>query len=64
MTRGPAIYSDNIIALSGLVPFSCVINSTQEYMGDRGSTEVKVLCYNSEGRWFDPSWCQWNFSLT
>jgi len=28
---------------------------------DRGSTVVKVLCYNSEGRWFDRSWCQWNF---
>jgi len=27
----------------------------------RGSTVVKVLCYNSEGRWFDPSWCQWIF---
>jgi hypothetical protein len=22
--------------------------------GDRGSTVVKVLCYKSEGRWFDP----------
>jgi len=32
--------------------------------GDRGSTVVKVLCYNSEGRWFDLSWCHWNFSLT
>ena len=32
--------------------------------GDRGSTVVKVLCYKSEGRWFDPSWCHWNFSLT
>ena len=32
--------------------------------GDRGSTVVKVLCYNSEGRWFDPSWCQWILSLT
>jgi len=29
--------------------------------GDRGSIVVKVLCYNSEGRWFDPSWCQWIF---
>ena len=29
--------------------------------GDRGSTVVKVLCYNSEGRWFDPGWCQWIF---
>jgi len=19
---------------------------------------VKVLCYNSEGRWFDPCWCR------
>ena len=31
---------------------------------DRGSTVVKVLCYKSAGRWFDPSWCHWNFSLT
>jgi len=29
--------------------------------GDRGSTVVKVLCYKSEGRGFDPSWCQWIF---
>ena len=34
------------------------------YRGDRGGTVVKVLCYKSEGRWFDPSWCHWNFSLT
>jgi len=25
---------------------------------------VKVLCYKSEGRWFDPRWCHWNFSST
>jgi len=25
---------------------------------------VKVLCYKSEGRWFDSSWCLWNSSLT
>ena len=24
---------------------------------------VKVLCYKSEGRWFDSRWCHWNFSL-
>ena len=29
--------------------------------GDRGSTVVKVQCYKSEGRWFDPSWCHWIF---
>jgi hypothetical protein len=32
--------------------------------GDRGSTVVKVLCYKSEVRWFDPRWCHWKFSLT
>ena len=31
--------------------------------GDRGGTVVKLLCYKSEGRWFDPSWCHWNFLL-
>ena len=30
-------------------------------LGDRGSTVVKALCYKSEGRWFDPSWCHWIF---
>ena len=25
---------------------------------------LKVLCYKSEGRWFDPSLCHWKFSLT
>jgi len=34
------------------------------HMGERGGTVVKVLCYKSEGRWLDPSWCHWNFSLT
>jgi len=32
-------------------------------MGDRG-TVVKVLCYKSEGGWFDSRWCHWNFSLS
>jgi hypothetical protein len=31
---------------------------------NRGSTVVKVLPYISEGRWFHPRWCHWNFSLT
>jgi len=29
--------------------------------GDRGGTVVKVLCYKSKGRWFDPRLCQWIF---
>jgi hypothetical protein len=32
-------------------------------MGDRGSTMVTVLCYKSEVRWFDPSWCHWKFFI-
>jgi len=31
--------------------------------GDRGGTVVKVLCYKSECRWFDPSWCHWIFHI-
>ena len=31
------------------------------FTGDRGGTVVKVLCHKSEGRWFDPRWCQWIF---
>jgi hypothetical protein len=26
-------------------------------IGDCSSTVVKVLCYKSEGHWFDPRWC-------
>ena len=29
---------------------------TTTCFGDRGGTVVKVLCYKSEGRWFDPEW--------
>ena len=32
--------------------------------GDRGGAVIRVLCYKSEGRWFDSRWCHWNFSLT
>jgi hypothetical protein len=32
--------------------------------GVRGSTAVKVLCYKSEGHWFDSRWCHWIFPLT
>ena len=27
------------------------------FMADCDGTVVKVLCYKSEGRWFDLSWC-------
>jgi hypothetical protein len=31
---------------------------------NNSATVVEVLCYKSEGRWFDSRWCHWNFSLT
>jgi len=34
-----------------------VFTVTLLHVGDSGGTVVKVLCYKSEGRWFDPSWC-------
>jgi len=42
---------------------SYINKQVPKYGGNRGSTVVKVLCYKSEGRWFDPSWCQWIFSF-
>ena len=41
-----------------------ICNVIYRVAGDRSGTVVKVLCYKSEGRWFDPSWCHWNFFLT
>ena len=41
-----------------------ITGSYEVLVGDCGSTVVKALCYKSVGRWFDPSWCQWNFLLT
>ena len=39
-----------------LLPFLILVYPTV-----KRSTVVKVLCYKSEGRWFDPSLCQWIF---
>ena len=49
-------------ALCALITTTTTTTTTTT--GDRGGTAVKVLCYKSEGRCFDPSWCPWNFSLT
>jgi len=38
-----------------------IFNITIDTNEDCGSIVVKVLCYKSEGRWLDPSWCQWIF---
>ena len=36
---------------------TCTTSVTKSLQSTRSSTVVKVLCYKSEGRWFDPSWC-------
>ena len=40
------------------------VDQWQPSCAQRGSTVVKVLCYKSEGRWFNSRCCHWNFSLT
>jgi hypothetical protein len=43
----------------------CFISSDYcDNFAERGGTVVKVLCYESEGCWFDSRWCHWNSSLT
>jgi len=32
-------------------------------LGFKSLTLVRVLCYKSEGRWFDPSWCILEFFI-
>ena len=36
--------------------FSLTVLLYCDMIGERGITVIKVLCYISEGRWFDPSW--------
>jgi hypothetical protein len=33
------------------------MHTSSRKVGGRGGTVVKVLCYKSEGRWFDSRWC-------
>ena len=47
--------SSNICSSSNISSSSSSISSRSSSSGDRCGTVVKVLCYISEGRWFDPS---------
>jgi len=44
-----------------VVEWCVIMIASSHTKGERGSTVVKVLCYKSESRWFDPSWCHWIF---
>jgi hypothetical protein len=41
-----------------------IVVDIMKIMGDRGDTVVKVLCYKSEGIWFDSRRFHWIFPLT
>ena len=57
----------NYTDISGCIVFKTSVTlvafETVHFMIGSGIV-VKVLCYKLEGRWFDPRWCHWNFSLT
>ena len=60
------LYEQSVQVISILLPTTTTLYiplNTYE-PEDRGSTVFKILCYKSEGRWFDSRWCHWNFSLT
>ena len=41
----------SLVLIHEICAFVCI--SINTYTGDRGGALVKVLCYKSEGRWFD-----------
>ena len=49
-------YYAHVIHNCATVTYSFALVFTHQFVpvGDRGNTVVKVLCYKSEGRWFDP----------
>ena len=55
--RAPTYFGVTVTPTS----WSALICAYWSYSEDRGSSVVKVLCYKSEGDWFDPSRCQWIF---
>ena len=57
----PFLKNYNVFGFDVLLTAHLSIMLVLNQLGDRGSTVVKVLCYKSEGCWFDPSWCQWVF---
>jgi len=50
----PKHKSDVLTMTAHSSPQRILINTYIQHKGHRGSTVVKVLCYKSEGRWFDP----------
>jgi len=51
------VVNESFDVLQNVAELLQIYFSSTEGKGDRGSSVVKVLCFKSEGRWFDPSWC-------
>ena len=64
MIRHPYLWGQHEVSDNSGKAQAVTFSELHSLKGDRGGTVVEVLCYKSEGRWFDPSWCHWNFSLT
>ena len=50
-----ANHSSLMFGLGYLNIYEVISYRITNILGDRGGTVVKVLCYKSEGLWFDPS---------
>ena len=61
--RQSAHEGGKIVSLTQRPPLPPGNTPGTHFCWDRGSTVVRVLCYKSEGRWFDPSWCHWIIDL-
>jgi hypothetical protein len=63
---GPSIFFSTLFSNTPppSVMWETKFHTIHTYTGDRGSTVVKVLCYKSEGRWFDSRCCHLIFPLT
>jgi len=46
---------------NGIAQFNLDFLNIHNMNRDPGGTVLKVLCYKSVGRWFDPKLCQWIF---
>jgi hypothetical protein len=59
--RSRCILTHKFVHFFSLLVFFFLSFGMVPWMGDHGSTMVKVLCYKSEGSWFDPRWCHGTF---
>ena len=60
----PQVYKEGELNTSGTLDKANVQGKQTDIDIDIYAVGLKCGGSKSEGRWFDPSWCHWNFSLT